>query len=749
MVMFRLINKNIKKLTTVSSMIWLALTVSFFLPQPSHADDTVILKDIQRGFLNKKFAITISFNKSPLYYVYWIKKHQTLFIDLIGSNLLCMEKLKLELNAFGLQFVKVKFYPGYEPEADKSGKVDGIVIKAGRIFKYNIVSDENKIQIIFPEIKEAVLNNKKGAVKEVKLPKSFSFTPDQKIGPQNEKEWRQAILGWQPWLEIGVENYRSLQIATKQYELAQMKYREAKRQLFPTAVIRLIDTTGETTGKVDIISKSAEIEFEQPISYGGELRYKLEQARINMKLALMEHQQLSADYALELKRNFYNVILNRMNWDTFNKLLSEANKLLAMGKLMYQQRLITEVEYKQLTSSYQQIKFLFISAQKELSLAELAFRQTLNLPEDQDIKLANWLPFEKVNIDLDAALKLAKTQRPELKIRQLVTQFNNLNEQIAKSKNRFHISLTGKVGKMAEDYKSEPEVFRDSWYVGLKVSRPLGNNSLDTSIVQQNRPVGQFNTEDTTKSFTKSLELSLLDRLGTASDEKAAHVEFLKAVNEEMETEETITAETEKAYANYISALFQIETSLKKLAFQSKRLKVTEGKMKVEEANITDLLQSYLDYANEEINYNRALLGYYIALASMSKACGVESYLSLTTEKPVIAAWEKFGSYPLAHVGYTPFRLPSFEKEKPQAVPSGIQGRIIGVNNKYGMAILNIGGGAGVSPGDKVMVYRNGREYALLVPATIKNNITACYLEKGIDNDFKGLRIGDNVEILQ
>ena len=747
--MFKTINKNIKKLSTISSMIWLVLTVSFFLPQPSHADDTVILKDVQRGFLDKKFAITISFNKSPLYYVYWIEENKTLFIDLIGSNLLCMEQSKLELNAFGLQFVKVKFYPGYEPGENKAGKVDGIVIKAERTFKYNIVSDVNKIQILFPAIKEAVLDKNKGAVEQVELPKSFSFTPEQRIGPQNEDEWRQAILGWQKWLEIGVENYRSLQIAAKQYELAQMKLREAKRQLFPTAVIRLVDTTGETTGKVGIISKLAEIEFEQPLSYGGELRYKLEQARINMELALMEHQQLSSDYALELKRNFYNVILNRMNWDTFNKLLSQANKLLALGKLMYQQSLITEVEYKQLTSSYQQIKFLFISTQKELSLAELAFRQTLNLPKDQDIALVNWLPFEKVNIDLDASLKLAKIQRPELKIRQLITQFNNLNEQIAKSKDRFHVSLTGKVGKMAEDYTSEPEVFRDSWYVGLKVSRPWGSNSLDTSIVQQNRPVGMFSTEDTTKSFTRSLELSLLDRLGTASDEKAAHVEFLKAVNEEMETEETITAEAEKAYANYISSLFQIETSLKKLDFQSRRLKVTEGKMKVEEANITELLQSYLDYANEEINYNRALLGYYIALASMSKACGVESYLSLTTEKPVIAAWEKFSSYPLTNVGYTPFKLPDFEKEKPQAVLSGIQGRIIGVNNKYGMAILNIGEGAGLKSGSKVMVYRNGREYALLVPATIENNTTACYLEKGIDNDFKGLRIGDNVEILQ
>ena len=130
---------------------------------------------------------------------------------------------------------------------------------------------------------------------------------------------------------------------------------------------------------------------------------------------------------------------------------------------------------------------------------------------------------------------------------QYKTYFNNLNEQIAKAKNRFRISLTGKIGKMAEDYSSEPEVFRDSWYVGLKVSKPLGSSTLNTSVTKQNRPVGNFSLEESTDTFTKSVEFSLVDRLGAISDEKAARVELLKAINEELETEETITAEVEKA----------------------------------------------------------------------------------------------------------------------------------------------------------------------------------------------------------
>ncbi len=731
---------------TVSSMILLALTVSLIQIQPSHADDTVILKDVKKEFVASKLALTISFDKSPLYHVYRIKNNEALFIDLIGSNIVCLEPLRRELNLAGIKTYEIMFYPGYEPKDNKAGIVDGVVIYLSMNTEYTVISDANTVQIIFPGMKEAGISQ---SASDVQLPESFSFTPEKQTPPLDEETQQEAILGWRKWIGLGIENHRPLHIAKEQYELAQLKLRESRRQLFPTAVIRVIDTEGKTVGDVGIFSKSAELEFEQPLSYGGELRYKIEQADINMELALLEYQRLSSDFALELKRNYYNVILNRMNWDTFNKLLSEANKIMTLGELLYQKGLITELEYKQMQSSYEQIKFLFVSTQKELSLAELSFRQTLNISQDANVEFANWLPFEKVNIDFDSALKIAQTRRAELRIRQLITQFNNLNEQIAKSKDRFRISLTGKVGTLAEDNEGEEEIFRDSWYVGLKVSRPLGSSTINTSLTKQTTPVGSFRLGDETETFTRSMEVNLVDRLSVISDEKTARVEFLKAISEEIETEETIVSEAEKAYANYISSLFQIETSLKKLEFQSRRLTVTEGKMKVEEASITELLQAYLDYSNEEVNYSRALVGYYIALSSLSRVCAVDSYLSLATEKPVILAWENFSQRQSLRASYTPFALPEFKKEARQAIPTGVEGRVIGVNNKYSMAVLNIGRDKGLGPESKVMVYREGNEYALLVPARIEKETAVCYLEEGSGEKFKGLRIGDKVEILR
>jgi outer membrane protein TolC len=741
----KLITKQRKK-PTVSLLIQLFLFITTGFSQPYHNYDTVILKDLTAQFVNKVFTVSLKFDKLPLFHPYWITPGEKLFIDLIGGDIQSLVKEKYVVNVPGLQEIEVKYYPGYEPRDGKVGKVDGIILTMRKGQRYQIIPENENLKIIFPGIKQPVSGAKK---EKARLPEEFSFTPAQKIGPQDKAKWEEAIMGWRKLLEIGVENYRPLQVAKEQYELAQLKLREAKRGYFPTAVVRLINTDGKTVEGVDIFSKTYELEFEQPITYGGELRYKVEQAKVNMELARLEYRRLYQDFALELKRNYYNVLLNRMNWDTFNKLLIQANKILALGELMYKKGLLTEMEYRQLHSTFEQIKFYFVSTQKELSLAELALRQTMNLPEDQELSLVNWLPFEKVNIDLEQALKTAVSRRPELLIRRLVTYFNNLNEQIAKARDRLRISLTGKYGKMAEDQATEPVIYRDTWYVGLKFTKPLGASTLNTSVTKQRIPVGDFRAGENTDTLTETMEFAILDRLDELADEKTAHVEFLKAINEELETEETVQAEVEKAYANYITSLFQIETSLKKLEFQAQRIKVAEGRMKVQEGSITDLLQAYLEYANEKVNYNRALIGYYIALSSLARSAGVEDYLVLATEKPVVTAWEQFSENPPTKVSYTPFKLPRFEKEKRQAIPTGIAGRIIGVNNQYGMAILNLGSKNGLTPDSKLVVYRNGQEYAWLVPVKIAETTSACYLGEKVEGRFKGLRIGDKVEIIK
>ncbi len=735
------------KYLSVPLMIWLFLSVSLLQTTVSYADDTVILNSIEKIFQDDLFTLRFNFNKSPIYSKYWIENGEALLLDLIGSNILSMERIKIKIDLPGIDYAEIEFFPGHAPIGDKPGKVDGIKIVMSQESSYDILIQQQSIDMRFLSIPK--LSVDKEIDEPYQLPASFSFRPDKRDGPQSIEEWQEAVWGWRPWLEVGAENYRSLNVARKQYDLAQLKLREARRQLFPNAIMRMVNTTGETVGDVGIFSKSYELEFEQPISYGGELRYKIDQAKINQELSLYEYRRLYQDYSLELKRSYYNIILSRMNWDTFNKLLIEANKILALGEVLYQQHLITELEYQQLKSSYQQVKFFFVSAQKELSLAELTFRQNLNINKDDDIQIVNWLPFQKIHIELDKISEIAKIQRPELRIRQLISHFNSLQKQIAKAQNNFRVSLTGKLGKMAEGYEEEDELYRDSWYLGLKVTKPLGASTWSSSITKQSRPVGEFSLEDTTDSSTQSMELSILDRLGNIADIETAKIEYLKAINEELETEETIISEVDKSYAQYVTSLFQIETSLNKLEFLNRRLKVTEGKMKIEEADIASLMQAYLDYANEKVNYNRALIGYYIALSGLSKACGVESFLSLSSDKPTIVAWENFSERPSQNVGYTPFVLPDFKKEHRDSILTGIEGRIIGVNNQYGMAILNIGNTKGLTATSRVMVYREGREYALLIPANIDKDTAACYLEKGVGDNFQGLRIGDNVEIMQ
>ena len=283
MVMYEFVSKAMLKKISVSLMIWLFLTVSLIQTSILYADDTVTLNSIEKVFQNGLFTLKFNFNQSPTYSVYWINDNQYLFFDFIGSNILSISKLRIDINLPGIQYAEVEFYPGYEPIAGKPGKVDGVKLEIDKSSKYEIILNKNSIDVKFLSIKEVFVD--KAVDNSLNLPSVFNFTPDKRIGPQNEQEWQEAIWGWRPWLEVGVENYRELKVAQSQYSLAQLKLRESKRQLFPNAVIRATDTSGMTVGDVNIFSKSYELELEQPISYGGELRYKIEQAEINKELS--------------------------------------------------------------------------------------------------------------------------------------------------------------------------------------------------------------------------------------------------------------------------------------------------------------------------------------------------------------------------------------------------------------------------------------------------------------------------------
>lgn len=711
-------------------------------------NDTVMIQKIDHQIEDNILKIKIYLSQPVTYLTYWIKRGRKLAIDLIGSNIIAQDKLEHKVNIEGIDKVYLKFYPGYEAKVNKSGKVDTIIVEMERENYYEVNLKSGYLEVLFPYLEITTKKVRQVERDEFTIPQRFSFSPEKLKGPVDKETLEKALLGWRPLLEIGAENYRPLEVAREQMELAQLKLREARRQLFPTAVIRWTNTTGTTVEDVGIFSKSYELEMEQPLTYGGELRFKIQQAKINLELARSEFERLYSDFALEVKRNYYNVILNRMNWDVFNQLLREAKKYLVLADVLLKKNLITELEYQQVESLNQQIKFLFISSQKELSLAELTLRQTLNLPPDEKLEIVNWLPFQKVNIDLNECLRLALKNRVELKITDLVTQFNALNEQIAKAKNRLRISLTGKAGRMAEDYETEPVVYRDSWYVGLKLSKPLGASTLNTSVIKQEIPLGTFRAGETSKTTTTALELNVLDRLAILSEEKAAQVELLKAVNESAETEDTVIADVERAYANYISSLFQIETSLKRMKFLKNRIRVTDARYKAGEAGLPELLQVRYDLANENITYNRALIGYYIALSSLSKACGVYSYLELATEKPVITAWEKFSQNPPLNLTYMPYQPQIFEKERTiKKTIATIEGQIIGVNNDYGIAIVNIGAQHGLSEVDEIKVLRNKKEIAILVPTKIESNITACRITSNKNFKRIGLMIGDKVEV--
>ena len=119
----------IRLLVTVSYCI---ITVSNCIIPQAYAGETIYLKELSSQFIKHKLNIIVKLDKTPLYSAYWIKEGQVLFIDLIGSNILCLEPFSVDINIGGLKDAWIKFYAGYEPQRGRPGKVDGIIIEMNR-----------------------------------------------------------------------------------------------------------------------------------------------------------------------------------------------------------------------------------------------------------------------------------------------------------------------------------------------------------------------------------------------------------------------------------------------------------------------------------------------------------------------------------------------------------------------------------------------------------------------------------------
>ena len=231
-----------------------------------------------------------------------------------------------------------------------------------------------------------------------------------------------------------------------------------------------------------------------------------------------------------------------------------------------------------------------------------------------------------INVELDDCLETAFKNRPDLKSKEYMIEFNDYERKIAMAKDQFKVDLTGSYGKSGGAFESEALNLNTDWYFGIKASKPLGGNTVSTSYTKEETSQ-KHGVTTKTESVSRAVEIGLLDNLKGLSETKTAEVALEKSKEELDKVKQNVTKEVKESYLDYKKGLVQIRVNLNKIRQKEEELKVAGARAELNEIPFSELLQAHMSLADEKTFYIETVGSLYQSLAKLNKATGYALFL--------------------------------------------------------------------------------------------------------------------------
>jgi outer membrane protein len=577
------------------------------------------------------FLLTISFsysqpNEDIAQYIMGLSREiQASIKEPVGSVLDDSKnavKLKLLLSPWG------ELKDAYISESSENKTLDNICLNA--VWLYNRYQP-------FPE----ELGNED---RWVDIPVIFSPAPQrqtQKDRPRTSgvrdkkiEEEKIDLSGMNEAVDIAMENQMAAKIASEEIELARLKLREARRALFPTSSFNYMETTGMTTGSTqDFTDKEYKLKFEYPLYYGWRLKYAVEQAISNVKTSRHNYDKAIQELRIEVEIGFYSYLASKLNVKAQKTLLEETQSIVDIAKKRFDMALTTKSEFLQVESQIKQINYQLASSNNDMEMAKLTLAQAMGIENpdkiesvvDTDINLLELKPVY-LDLGLEDCVDLAFKNRPDLKAKEYTVESNEYEKKIMKSKDQLKVDLTGSYGKSGGAYESETLRMGPDWFIGLKVSKPLGANTLSTSYTKEETSE-KHGQSSRTSSVSRAMELGLIDGLQMFSEQKSAEIGLKKAKEDLQKTREQVVKEVKESYLNYEKGLIQVNTNFDKIKYREEEIKIAKARAELNEIPTSELIRAYISLSDEKLYYIESIGSLYQALAKLNKATGYALFL--------------------------------------------------------------------------------------------------------------------------
>jgi len=445
------------------------------------------------------------------------------------------------------------------------------------------------------------------------------------------------ILTLDKCIDIAIKNYLPLKMVKKSVRLAEWRLFEARRNLLPKVGVRMEEHTGQIGGR-RYYGKSTAVDLQQTVFHGGEYVYTMMQAQTNLKIVNKEYMRIKNDLVLQVKKGYYTLAKAKENLQFQTELSREVSRIYDMVVKQFESGVGSNLEFLNVSSQANQIRFQLVSAKGDVEIAELILKQAMNIDTSEKIDIEPPDGFKRMNVDFDKVLRDALTRRPEMQINVMMIQYYLYERKIARAKSWPKIDFIGSFGMAKEEYISKDAGFdpatgisdadqklEQQWYAGVKCSIPLWGSTGEYSYVKEVwAPV--VSAYKPASTITNSYKFNFLDNLAQFSEQASADVDLDRARQELIKTKQDVTLEVKEVCFNYEKALLQLETASNKMKYQKSDLELAKFRRQMDEAQDSNVVDSMIKLAQEKFGYVQAISDCQIAVASISKAVGIPDY---------------------------------------------------------------------------------------------------------------------------
>jgi outer membrane protein len=339
--------------------------------------------------------------------------------------------------------------------------------------------------------------------------------------------------------------------------------------------------TGSLGGEYNSFGNTMSVSV--PLYTGGNLEGQFEQAKKNLQVADLEGDKNKQQIKLDTTIAYFNVLeaLDQleMNEESLTNLTAHLKSVQAQydeGVVNKSDVLRSEVE---VINAQQDI----MTTKNNYNLAMVSLKNVMSLPLTSEIKLKDYLNYQKYTFALDDCVTYALEHRPDIIQVQAKIDIAKSGVKVAKSNNLPQVSFTGS-NKWNDD--KFPGAKQDYWMVSLTASI----NVFDSGL---------------TKAKVKGAESSL--------DKAQEGVEQIR---------ETVALEVSQAYLNLKVAQERILTSKNAVDKAQEAFRINEVCYKEGVGRNLDVIDAQLALVKAKTNYNQALYDYNSNKAKLDKAMG-------------------------------------------------------------------------------------------------------------------------------